>query len=216
MPRLLLIELDRFSIIASNTATVSAVVVVAATTALASAQEPVRSTLDFSSAVLGPTTAFHTIERNSARLPFPLGVAIHGRARRVLTTHFAGRKHVLLVASTTAGGFCTSLSGPYGGTTCPLSSRQIGRRTTLFPGLTSDASGPILLNGYTTIARAARLRITYRGGTAATVPFVWVDRPIDAGFFVYNLSAHRSFKNRAIQLTVYDRQERPLARVVLR
>jgi hypothetical protein len=76
----------------------------------------------------------------------------------------------------------------------------------LDPGATGDASGPILLDGYFTVANAARLQVTYQDGSTATIPFVWVSKPINAGLFVYDLAAHRRPGHRPDTLTLFNSQ----------
>jgi len=123
----------------------------------------------------------------------------------------SGREHVLVVAPTEEGGFCTSLSGPYGTTGCPLTAVVRGEAGVLAPDVIGDASGPIMFNGYFTFPSAARLRVTFEDGERATIPFVWVTRPIRAGFFLYDLTAHRRAGHRPAVVTLLDGRGRQLA-----
>ena len=78
--------------------------------------------------------------------------------------------------------------------------------------MTGDASGPILFDGYFTIANAERLQVTYQDGRRDTVPFAWVTSPIRAGFFVYDLATHRHPGQRPVALTLLDANGKSLSR----
>jgi len=171
---------------------------------------PARTVIAFADASPGPRTAFASIQRH-----YRFGVTIAARGRRVAALSAGGGEHVLLVAPTAEGGFCTSLSGPNGGTACPLTAVVRGPDGVLAPDLVGDAGGPILFNGYFTFARAARLEVTYQDGARATVPFVWVTGPIRAGFFLYDLTAHRRAGHRPAFVTLFDAQGQQLAERLL-
>ncbi len=109
----------------------------------------------------------------------------------------------LLVAPTTAGGFCRSLAGPYGGTACFPNTARASQR--LNSGLTGDASGPILLNGTFFDPRATRLEVHYQDGLLSLIPIIWVDAPIRAGFFFFKIpSAQRHPGHRPLTLSLYS------------
>jgi hypothetical protein len=160
----------------------------------------------FADAPAGPATAFSSIRRH-----YRFGVTIAARGRRVATLFVSGREHVLLVAPTAEGGFCTSLSGPYGATGCPLTAVVRGPEGVLAPDLVGAASGPIMFNGYLTFPSGARLEVTYQDGERALIPFVWVTTPIRAGFFVYDLTSHRRPGHRPALVTLFDGRGRQLA-----
>jgi hypothetical protein len=160
----------------------------------------------FADAAAGPAGAFSSVRRH-----YRFGVTIVRRGRRIAVLSVNGRGHVLLVVPTTEGGFCTSLSGPYGGTGCPLTAVVRGREGILAPDVIGDAGGPILFDGYFTFPSAARLLVTYQDGQRATIPFVWVTSPIRAGFFLYDLTAHRRAGHRPAFVTLFDAYGRQLA-----
>jgi hypothetical protein len=81
----------------------------------------------------------------------------------------------------------------------------------LAPDMVGDAAGPMMFNGYLTFGDAARLEVTYQDGSRATVPFVWVTSPIRAGFFLFDLTAHRRAGQRPVFVTLFDAQGRQLA-----
>ena len=172
----------------------------------APAASPARTVIAFANASAGPDTAFASVQRR-----YRFGVTIAARARRIAALHLNGRDHVLLVAPTAEGGFCTSLSGLYGATGCPLTAVVRGDQGVLAPDLIGDASGPIMFNGYLTFPNAARLRVTFEDGERATIPFVWVTSPIRAGFFLYDLTAHRHAGHRPAFVTLFDGHGRQLA-----
>jgi hypothetical protein len=172
---------------------------------------PARTRINFFEAAQGPAAAFSSLHHPGLSSP-AFQVRIAARARRIASLYLKGRDHVLLVAPTKGGGFCTSLSGPYGGTGCPLTGKLRASRGVLDPGTTGDASGPILFDGHFTVAHVARLLVTYQDGATGTIPFVWVSKPISAGFFVYDLSAHRRPGHRPIALSLFDTHGKQLYR----
>jgi hypothetical protein len=136
---------------------------------------------------------------------------VTGRARLITGLTFNGRDHLYFVAPTKARGYCTAVSGPYGGSGC------VTYRTELDPGLTGDQSGPIVFHGSFSNAAAARLVVTYQDRSKNQIPFVWVSAPISAGFFLYPVpTAHRRPGDRPMLLTVYGKTGKPLARQTLR
>lgn len=155
-----------------------------------------RTTVDFAGAPLGPKSAFHAF----VKMPHPGSrpIALTARSRRVATIHWNGER-ALLVAPIRGGGFCTSLSGPYGGSSC----RQ--HRGALDPGLVGDASGPVALNGVVTDPRTARLELRYEDGSRANLKLIWVTAPISAGFFVFPIAhVHRATGRRPLSLSSYS------------
>jgi len=93
-------------------------------------------------------------------------VVVTMRARLIASLEFTGlkidgRDHLYFVAPTSAGGYCTAVSGPYGGSGCA------GHRPKLDPGPGGDQSGPILFDGSFSNAFAARLEVTYQDGSKA-------------------------------------------------
>ena len=172
---------------------VAALVVVAA----ASASTPRRTNVTFASAPLGPASTFASIAH---RATSP-AIVLASRARRVAVLHWHGDRP-LLVAPTTAGGFCESLAGPYGGTGCFTGIR---RRNVVDSGLTANASGPIALNGKFFNSRGASLEVRYEDGRSNTVPIIWVSEPINAGFFVFVIpSAQRHSGHRPLAITLFS------------
>jgi hypothetical protein len=180
----------------------------AAGAASASASE--RTNIHFASAPTGPKSAFAAITRSRPKFP---PIILAARARRVAVIHLNG-KRPLLVAPTTAGGFCKSLAGAFGGTSCiPNSTRA---SNTLNSGLTGDAGGPIALNGTFFDSRGTRLELRYQDGHRSLIPIIWVDAPIRAGFFVFKIpSAQRHPGHRPLTLALYSAKGTRLTRATL-
>ena len=134
-------------------------------------------------------------------------------ARRVAVIHWNGDRP-LLVAPTTAGGFCESLAGPYGGTGCFTGTRQ-GK--VLDSGLTADRGGPIAFNGKFFDSRGSRLEVRYEDGDNTAVPIIWVGKPISAGFFVYAIPGlHRRPGHRPVTIALLSASGTKLAQAKLR
>jgi len=147
----------------------------------------------------GPKSAFATITQSNLQGP---RIVLAARARRVAVIQWNGARS-LLVAPTTAGGFCKSLTGAYGGTECyPGSART---SNALNSGLTGDAGGPIALDGTFFDPHGTRLEVRYQDGRRSLVPIIWVDAPIRAGFFVFRIpSVHRLRGHRPLTLSLYS------------
>jgi len=182
-----------------HTAFVAAIgaALIAAGAASASASE--RTIIHFASAPAGPKSAFATTTRSRPHFP---KIVLSARARRVAVIDWNGERP-LLVAPTTAGGFCRSLAGPYGGSACFPKTARASR--TLNSGLTGDASGPIAFNGTLFDPRGTRLEVRYQDGRRSLIPIIWVDAPIRAGFFVFKVpSAQRRPGHRPLTLSLYS------------
>jgi hypothetical protein len=183
------------SVRAALIASLSALIVAGA----ASASTSERTNIHFASRPLGPKSAFASITRSRPHFP---KIVLAARARRVAMIHWNGERP-LLVAPTTAGGFCKSLAGAYGGTAClPNGARGSNR---LDSGLTGDAGGPIAFDGTFFDPRGSRLEVRYQDGRRSFIPIIWVDAPIRAGLFVFKIpSAQRHPGHRPLTLSLYS------------
>jgi hypothetical protein len=132
------------------------------------------------------------------------------RAREVGRFRVRGRRRALWVAPTTNGGYCFEWEGLFGG--CHASPRD--RLThALSPswGIVKrrgEHARVTAVEGEIASTRAARLELAYRDGGRVDVPFVYVSRPIDAGFFSFETRRGRAVK----ALTLYDARGRVLDR----
>src|SRR5207247_4127060 len=78
----------------------------AAVVAAAASAAPPRTVIAFAHASAAPAGTFSSIRRH-----YRFGVTIAARGHRVTALSVNGREHVLVVAPTAEGGFCTSLTG---------------------------------------------------------------------------------------------------------
>lgn len=123
------------------------------------------------------------------------------QARRVTSVKIGRATSVLYIAPTKGGGFCAlwSTSTPQ----CLASSQRshgvLGSfgYTSMYPALGVDDVEGIVL------ARDAEVTLHYADGTSTEVPYVWVTKPIDAGFFLYGIPDDMRLGNRRpVALTV--------------
>jgi hypothetical protein len=151
--------------------------------------------------------------------------AIASQTRRVGVFHENGKAHILYVAPTRAGGFCWVFSLDMG--SCRRA--RVDRRGS--PPLPGEVNPHLLIVGwglgggrplYTKeiagdmVARGARaLWVEYEDGSKTQIPFVWVSKPIDAGFFMYGIPAgHRARGTRVSAVSVRSATGRVLTRDV--
>ena len=97
----------------------------------------------------------------------------------------------LWIAPTSRGGFCLFVEG--GGGQCDTTRALTFWPTFSIGGDVSQAgvieSGPVLIDGWTTLDDAASVEVQFEDGSSLTIPVVWVSAPIDAGFFGYAVPA---------------------------
>lgn len=158
----------------------------------------------------------------------PAGMAtgvIAEQTRQVLEQPVGeGRRAVLWVAPTKAGGFCMTLGlGKLDSAPHELGGGCDRDRVLPFaPGLSAPGPmspagkilrGPVLYSGSVLIDEARTVRFDFEDGAQATVPLVWVSEPIDAGFFVYALpEEHWADGHHPTTASVEDESGKILAR----
>jgi hypothetical protein len=153
----------------------------------------------------------------------PPGLApgvIAGQAREVMRVPLStGKSAVLRVAPTRGHGFCHDLStsGPSaeGGGGCDSDRALPLSRGLSIPGPISPQGQilkpPVVLDGDTLVRGAAKVEIRFQDGEVAVAPVVWVSKPIDAGFFVYEVPrSHWEPGHRPSDLAVLDAEGREL------
>jgi hypothetical protein len=121
-----------------------------------------------------------------------------------------GQKAVLWVAPTTGGGFCSLVKLQRG----DGSSEGAGGECDPGPApLSVDVSlRPALIRGYVSDTRAGQLELAFQDGATASIPVVWVSKPISTGFFVYSVPSRHWLPGRRPQtLTVRGLDGRELA-----
>lgn len=140
--------------------------------------------------------------------------ALAGEARHVTTFTVNGKRHVLWVAPTRDGGYCWQLSGAFGGCRAHAKERAATPLGVTFSvrdsrGVESVASA----GGDITAPTAHSLAIVYADGTQSAVPFYYVSKPIDAGFFFAVIPAgHDTVRTRPIAAVLRDTAGRMLGR----
>jgi hypothetical protein len=119
-------------------------------------------------------------------------------ARKVLEAPAGSNETaVVWLAPVRRGGFCTitELEGPGGsrrgaGGECTPVRRGLSLESSLHGTVSADGvilSGPVLLHGWVRLSKASSVTVTFEDGGTAAVPFVWVSKPVDSGFFVYSV-----------------------------
>jgi hypothetical protein len=133
--------------------------------------------------------------------------AIAAQTRRVGV--LGGR--ALYVAPTRGGGFCWEFERASGG--CDTERRRPLSTTW---ALMEHRGGPLLVQkvaGELLAARAQTLEVEYADGATTQIPFIWVTKPIDAGFFLYAIpAAHRRGAARAVAVEARDANGKVIAR----
>jgi hypothetical protein len=132
--------------------------------------------------------------------------AIASQTRRVGTV--AGR--ALYVAPTRKGGFCGGAERSGGG--CITKREQ---KLLVGASLMQRRGGPLLLreiSGEVLTPAARSVTIEYADGTTKQLSFLWVTKPIDAGFFAFMVPAAHQTKARPRAVTIRDAHGKLLAR----
>jgi hypothetical protein len=121
----------------------------------------------------------------------------------------------LWIAPTTRGGFCLFVEG--GGGQCDAT-----RALKFWPAFSIGGdfshqgvieSGPVLIDGSTTLDDAASVEVQFEDRSSVTIPVVWVTAPIDAGFFGYEVpTAHLRVGARPMLLILRDANGNELRR----
>jgi hypothetical protein len=156
-------------------------------------------------------------------LDLPIGAPLRfapqveaAQARVVATFAIAGRPRKLWVAPTRRGGYCYAFERSFGGCRATRAERSGPFGATWGgppPKAHLEESIVTRVGGDLTEQRAQRITARYADGTRVDIPFVWVSRPIAAGFFSYDIpTAHWSRARRLVSLTLYARDGGVLGR----
>jgi hypothetical protein len=132
-------------------------------------------------------------------LDAPRGMSPHvlpDEARQIVFRGAAGRRRVLWVAPSRGGGFCSILDGAGGGCISPASERiagpleldgsyawRVGQQPRIFE-----------IAGHVFSPNVATLQLVFQDHTTAQLPFVYVSRPINAGFFIAGIPSQHQQK----------------------
>lgn len=145
-------------------------------------------------------------------MPEPLAA----QARTVGRFTIGAHRSRLWVVPTKQGGYCFQFENAWGGCRTSAADRT-GSAGGI--GLEMRQTAPIgqieytiLVGGDLTNPASTTLTAHYAGGSQVDLPFVWVGKPISAGFFTYNVpKAHWTVANGLISVTVQARDGRRLA-----
>jgi hypothetical protein len=167
-----------------------------------------RTNVPFHGAAKAPTRVQRTFFDMSVAAPRGMGPqAIAAQTRRVGV--IGGR--ALFVAPTRNGGFCWVVEHAMGG--CG-DRRHVGVSAAW--GLGQHGGGPLFVQrvaGTVTAPSAQTLWVEYADGATQQIPFVWVSKPIDAGFFHFAIpAAHRTGGGRAVSVIARDAKGRVVGR----
>lgn len=167
-----------------------------------------RTNVHFAGASKAPTRVQRTFFDMSVSAPAGMGPeAIASQTRRVGT--IGGR--LLYVAPTRDGGFCWLVEHAMGG--CGTSKR-VGVSAAW--GMGQHRGGPVFVQrvaGTVTAPSAQTLSVEYADGTKQQIPFVWVSKPIGAGFFQFPIPvAHETGRGRAVAVVARDAKGRLVGR----
>jgi hypothetical protein len=133
------------------------------------------------------------------------GVLAH-QARRIPGLRLNGKKFNLWVAPTKHGGFCDA-SG------CISDRRTLAGRIGVTTVGNKGNTGVAWINGDFIDGRGERLELSYADGSRDEIPFVWVNAPINAGFFVFGIPReHQGRAARPVTITLFDGGGKVLAR----
>jgi hypothetical protein len=186
-------------------ACVAAVVALAAPTALAlrgsivdffqSEPAPQPVVLDFAQLDVGAPQGMET-------------EVIAGQARKILEVRgHDGRLLTLYAAPSKKGGFCAFLyQGRGGGGGC-LAGYSVPINPTLSIGATTRDGvihGPVLVWGSVQVDDADSIELRYEGGAVDRQELTRVSKPIDAGFFVFDVRPSHKNENRPQELALLD------------
>jgi hypothetical protein len=156
--------------------------------------------------------------------------AIVSESRKVIAFKAFGKEYVLYVAPTRKGGFCWTIVGmggscasarheprsypdePAGNVNSYLLGVVSGMQRV--PGTRSQFHGE--LSGTVFAENAVSLRVEYEDHSFVRVPFIYVSKPIDAGFFFWGRPpGHRRVGTRPLAVSARDSHGKLIARVVV-
>jgi hypothetical protein len=142
--------------------------------------------------------------------------AIPGQTRLITTYHLRNGKALpLWVTPSRKGGFCYILGG--GGCLAP-GSHSHGEPGDLNPGVLDVARFSAwharVIEGSVANHKTAKLELRFANGQTTLLPLLWVSKPIDRGFYLYQLTgSEKQPSGRPIALVALDQNGQLLARV---
>ncbi|HEX3805708.1 MAG TPA: hypothetical protein VHV52_02905 [Gaiellaceae bacterium] len=140
--------------------------------------------------------------------------ALAAETRDAGTVLVAGHRRALYVVPTNKGGFCYVIQEAVGGCRQTAADRTGKFSTTwMEKGNPTIAGWPIVsrIAGDVTAIGAASITVHYADGATSAVPFIWVSKPIDAGFYSFDIpQSHQTVATRVRSVTVEARDGRQL------
>lgn len=143
--------------------------------------------------------------------------AIAREARTAGTVLVSGHRRAIWVVPTRRGGYCYSIEHSIGGCRQTTADRDVGKRGQFGVSFMEKDSASLLplltrIAGDITTPKAARITVHYADGTSTDVPFIWVSKPIAAGFFSFDIPvAHWNTRGRVVSVALEDSRGRLLA-----
>jgi hypothetical protein len=132
-----------------------------------------------------------------------------GQARNAGTLSVNGKQATLWIAPTKDGGYCYDFGGSGG---CHQTRGQHpAAPVSVGWAIKQPRSGrPVIIGGSGEVyaGAVARLELVYADATRKPIPFIWVSRPIAAGFFVFGIPAGE----RPVAVVAYNKASRIVAR----
>jgi hypothetical protein len=171
-----------------------------------------RDEIDFWSSPPAPERIVVDFDELRARATVGLGAdVIAEETRRVTFFEIDGEQRGLFVAPTESGGYCFRLHfiGSCGRTPHDRPDFSVG-------WLESEHGGAAWINGDFLDPNISRIDVEFEDGARASIPFVWVTEPIEAGFLSYDVpDAHLPAGHRAAVVRAFDADGNELARQML-
>ena len=136
--------------------------------------------------------------------------AIASQTRKVGVFRASGKNYVLYVAPIRKGGFCAMFSDLSRFLGCletrPIAKDYPNSHGAVNPYLLKVSVGQWDVSGLVFAKDAASLSVEYQDGSSEQIPFVYVSKPIDAGFFLHG------FRQGVAAVSVRDSRGKLIAR----
>lgn len=168
--------------------------------------------IDFFGAEKGPRSVVVQFGQLDVGAPEGMAPQVDAEQARKITevTFSDGKRHILWLGPTKAGGFCESWTGLWGGCRADRNhpfSRHLGITGSDGP------NGATALGGSFFQEEGDKVEVEFADGAKEEIPFVWVSEPINAGFFLYEVpQEHRVLTRRAVAVSLFDHHGRLITR----
>jgi hypothetical protein len=136
---------------------------------------------------------FQSLKMTDLQRPGEETGVIAARARVAMRVSFPGYGHLTIwTAPTRGGGYCWNAGCDLRRQLPVVTTLRLGgrtSRTTVAPG---QRDGHVFFEGATILRAARTFAVQFEDGSATEpMPLVWVSKPIDAGFFIYEVPRSR-------------------------